>query len=182
MGDRQTKVSKYLSYHLRHAPQELGLTLEPGGWVKVSELLRAASKDKYTITRSELESVVANCEKQRFSFNPTGDKIRANQGHSVEIDLKLEPMGPPEVLYHGTAEKFVDAIVASGLQKMNRHHVHLSTDLQMARKVGSRRGKATIFQVDAAAMDKAGILFYRSANGVWLTDAVPPEYLLPDRL
>jgi putative RNA 2'-phosphotransferase len=86
------------------------------------------------------------------------------------------------VLYHGTAEKFVDAIVASGLQKMNRHHVHLSTDLQMARKVGSRRGKATIFQVDAAAMDKAGILFYRSANGVWLTDAVPPEYLLPDRL
>jgi putative RNA 2'-phosphotransferase len=177
MSDRQTKLSKYLSYHLRHAPQELGLTLEPGGWVQVSDLLTAASKDKYTITRSELETIVATSDKKRFAFDPTGEKIRANQGHSVEVDLKLEPMGPPAVLYHGTPEQFVGGILAEGLQKMSRHHVHLSADLQTARKVGQRRGKAVILQVDAAAMDAAGVLFYRSENGVWLTDYVDPQYL-----
>jgi putative RNA 2'-phosphotransferase len=175
--NRQTKLSKYLSYHLRHAPQELGLTLEPGGWVKINDLLSAASKDKYTIDRSDLESIVANCDKQRFSIDPTGEKIRANQGHSVEVDLKLEPMGPPAVLYHGTPEQSVVAILESGLQKMARHHVHLSADLQTARQVGQRRGKSVILQVDAAAMDAAGVIFYRSANGVWLTDFVAPEYL-----
>jgi putative RNA 2'-phosphotransferase len=175
--NRQTKLSKYLSYHLRHAPQELGLTLEPGGWVKINDLLTAASKDKYTIARSDLESIVANCDKQRFSIDPTGDRIRANQGHSVEVDLKLEPMGPPAVLYHGTPEKSVAVILESGLQKMARHHVHLSADLQTARQVGQRRGKSVILQVDAAAMDAAGVIFYRSANGVWLTDVVAPEYL-----
>jgi putative RNA 2'-phosphotransferase len=175
--NRQTKLSKYLSYHLRHAPQELGLTLEPGGWVKINDLLTAASKDKYTIARSELESIVANCDKQRFSIDPTGEKIRANQGHSVEVDLKLEPMGPPAVLYHGTPEKSVAVILASGLQKMARHHVHLSADMPTAKKVGSRRGTPVILQIDAAAMDAAGAIFYRSGNGVWLTDFVAPEYL-----
>jgi putative RNA 2'-phosphotransferase len=177
MSDRQTKLSKYLSYHLRHAPQELGLSLEPGGWVRVSDLLTAASKDKYTITRSELETIVATSDKKRFSFDPTGEKIRANQGHSVEVDLKLEPMGPPAVLYHGTPEQFASTILGEGLQKMARHHVHLSADVQTAQKVGQRRGKAVILQVDAAAMDAAGLLFYRSENGVWLTDFVAPQYL-----
>jgi putative RNA 2'-phosphotransferase len=107
--DRQTKLSKYLSYHLCHAPQELGLTLQPGGWVNVDDLLKA--KGKYTITRSELESIVANSEKKRFAIDPTGEKIRANQGHSVEVDLKLEPMGSPAVLYHGTPETSVNGIL-----------------------------------------------------------------------
>lgn len=174
-NDRLTKLSKYLSYHLRHAPQELGLTLEPGGWVRVEDLLRAA-KGK-SLMRSDLELVVASCPKQRFSFDATGEKIRANQGHSVEVDLRLEPMGPPEVLYHGTAGKAVAVIEAAGLEKMARHHVHLSADLETARKVGSRRGKPVIFQVDAAAMDRDGFIFYRSDNHVWLTDRVPANYL-----
>jgi putative RNA 2'-phosphotransferase len=135
--DRQTKLSKFLSYHLRHAPQELGLTLQPGGWIEVEDLL----------------------------------------GHSVEVDLKLEPMGPPEILYHGTAEQFVKAILETGLQKMSRHHVHLSADIQTAQKVGMRRGKVAIFQVNAAAMDADGVIFYQSDNGVWLTDCVAPQYL-----
>ncbi len=175
--DRITKLSKYLSYHLRHAPQELGLTLQPGGWVNVADLLRA--KGKYTMTRAELDEVVATSEKKRFAFDESGDRIRANQGHSVEVDLKLEPMGPPAILYHGTAPQFVQAILASGLQKMARHHVHLSADMQTARQVGSRRGAPVIFQVDAAAMDADGVIFYRSENGVWLTDFVAPQYLTP---
>jgi putative RNA 2'-phosphotransferase len=173
--DRTTKLSKYLSYHLRHAPEELGLILQPGGWVNVADLLRA--KGKYTMTRAELDEVVATSDKKRFAFDATGEKIRANQGHSVEVDLKLEPMGPPPWLYHGTPEKSVAAILESGLQKMARHHVHLSADLQTARQVGQRRGKSVILQVDAAAMDAAGVIFYRSGNGVWLTDFVAPEYL-----
>ncbi|MBE9029578.1 RNA 2'-phosphotransferase [filamentous cyanobacterium LEGE 11480] len=178
-SNRQTKISKYLSYHLRHAPQELGLTLQPGGWVNITDLLTAASQDKYTITRQELETIVAESEKQRFAIDPTGEKIRANQGHSVTVDLKLEPMGPPAILYHGTAAQFVDQILESGLKKMARHHVHLSADTRKAKDVGQRRGKPVIFQVDAAAMDAAGIIFYCSENGVWLTDHVPPEYLTP---
>jgi putative RNA 2'-phosphotransferase len=173
-NDRLTKLSKYLSYHLRHAPQEIGLTLEPGGWVRVEELLRAA---KGKLTRSELDIVVASCPKQRFGFDATGEKVRANQGHSVEVDLRLEPMGPPEILYHGTAGKAVDAILVAGLEKMARHHVHLSADRETARKVGSRRGTPVIFQVDAAAMDRDGFVFYRSDNNVWLTDRVPANYL-----
>ncbi len=176
-NDRVTKLSKYLSYHLRHAPQELGLTLEPGGWVRVADLLQA-TKPK-TLTRNELEQVVSTCPKQRFSFDETGEKIRANQGHSVEVDLRLEPMGPPEILYHGTAGKAVEIILVSGLEKMARHHVHLSADLNTARTVGSRRGKPVIFQVDAAGMDRDGFIFYRSDNNVWLTDRVPAGYLKP---
>jgi putative RNA 2'-phosphotransferase len=175
-ADRITKLSKYLSYHLRHAPEELGLTLQPEGWVNVADLLKA--KGKYTMTRAELDEVVATSDKKRFGFDATGEKIRANQGHSVAVDLKLEPMGPPPLLYHGTPEKAVAAILESGLQKMDRHHVHLSGDRQTARQVGSRRGIPVILQVDAAAMDAAGLIFYRSANGVWLTDVVPPEYLV----
>jgi putative RNA 2'-phosphotransferase len=176
-SDRQTKLSKYLSYHLRHAPQELELTLQPGGWVSIADFLTAAAKDKHTITRSELESIVASSDKQRFAIDPTSDRIRANQGHSVEVDLRLEPMEPPPILYHGTSEISVSAILAEGLQKMNRHHVHLSADLQTAQKVGARRGKAIILAVNAAAMAADGLMFYCSENSVWLTDAVPPKYL-----
>lgn len=178
MEDRRLiKVSKYLSKHLRHTPEALGLTLEPGGWVAVDELLDACNRRNFRITRQELEEVVARNNKQRFSFDPTGARIRANQGHSVKIDLQLEPLEPPPVLYHGTGSQNVEAIERDGLKRMSRHHVHLSGDISTALNVGSRHGKPVVFEIDARAMRQAGHVFYRSANGVWLVEHVPPEYL-----
>ncbi len=175
--ERQVKISKYLSKHLRHAPDRLGLTLAPGGWVGVDELMSACAAHQFPLTRAELEAVVASSDKQRFSFDETKTRIRANQGHSVEIDLQLEPQTPPEVLYHGTGEKSVPAILELGLMKMSRHHVHLSQDIDTAHKVGSRHGRPVVFAIAADAMSQAGFTFYCSDNGVWLVDAVPPQYL-----
>ncbi|MGI0490190.1 RNA 2'-phosphotransferase [Alkalinema pantanalense CENA528] len=177
--DRRTKVSKYLSCHLRHKPDEIGLQLEPGGWVKVTELLQACAKHGVVISPTDLEEIVTTNDKQRFSFNPAGDKIRANQGHTVEIDLRLEPQVPPDILYHGTGARSVEAILQSGLLKMTRHHVHLSYEITPAKKVGMRHGKPVVLVVDAAAMHQAGFTFYRSENGVWLTDHVPAQYICP---
>ena len=174
---RLVKTSKYLSKHLRHQPERLGLQLEEGGWVKVADLLRACAAHGFSISRADLDEVVAKNDKQRFSFDETGQRIRANQGHSVEVDLQLEPVEPPPVLYHGTAEPWVSAILRDGLLKMRRHHVHLSGDVETARRVGMRHGKPVILTIDTAAMRAAGILFYRSDNGVWLVDNVPAEYM-----
>jgi len=174
---RLVKISKYLSRHLRHDPDGLGLTLAPGGWVGVDDLLAACARRRFGLSRAELEQVVAQNSKQRFSFDPTGTLIRANQGHSVAVDLQLEPTPPPAVLYHGAGHQTAPLIARAGLDKMRRHHVHLSADPETARAVGARHGRPIIFQVDAAAMAQAGHLFYRSDNGVWLTDAVPPELL-----
>jgi len=177
MSQRYHHISKFLSKHLRHEPERIGLTLAPGGWVRVDDLLAACANHRFPITREELATVVATNDKQRFSFDSTGTHIRANQGHSVEVDLQLEPVDPPDVLYHGTGHQAVESIMLDGLKKMARHHVHLSADPETARKVGSRHGRPVVFTVDAAAMRKAGYIFYRSANGVWLVDHVPPEYL-----
>jgi len=177
---RIVKISKFLSKHLRHSPEALGLRLEAGGWVEVETLLRACAKRGFEITRTQLEEVVAQNDKQRFSFDETGTRIRANQGHSVEVDLQLEPLAPPPVLYHGTARHNVAAILETGLRKMNRHDVHLSTDVETATKVGRRHGAPVVLRVEAAAMHEAGFTFYRSANGVWLVESVPPEYLRTD--
>jgi putative RNA 2'-phosphotransferase len=174
---RLVKVSKYLSKHLRHEPERLGLELQPGGWVGVDELLAACAANRFPLSRAELEQVVERSDKKRFAFDETGTRIRANQGHSVEVDLQLEATEPPPVLYHGTPERNRAVILESGLKKMDRHHVHLSLDEATARKVGERRGKPIIFTVDAAAMRRDGYTFYRSANGVWLVDEVPPKYL-----
>ena len=171
------KVSKYLSKHLRHQPERLGLKLKPGGWVSVEELLSACRKHKFPISRAELEQVVAKSDKQRFSFDSTGTLIRANQGHSVAVDLQLQPVVPPDVLYHGTGHRAVELILQIGLSKMSRHHVHLSQDMQTASTVGARHGRPVVFAIDAAAMHKAGFTFYCSANKVWLVEQVPPEYL-----
>jgi putative RNA 2'-phosphotransferase len=176
---RRTKVSKYLSKHLRHEPESLGLTLAPGGWVDVDELLAACERNRFSVSRAELEEVVSTSDKQRFSFDPSGTRIRANQGHSTEVDLQLEPATPPDVLYHGTAEKTVPLIQSAGLLKMARHHVHLSPDVPTALKVGSRHGRPFVFAVDAAGMARDGHTFFRSENGVWLVDAVPARYLSP---
>jgi putative RNA 2'-phosphotransferase len=174
---RRVKISKYLSKHLRHAPERLGLRLAPGGWVRVEDLLSACAAHRFPITQAELEEVVATSDKQRFSFDATQTQIRANQGHSVPIDLQLEPQNPPAVLYHGTGESSVPAILESGLSKMSRHHVHLSPDMETAQRVGKRHGRPVVFAVDAAAMQRAGFVFYCSANGVWLVDQVPSQYL-----
>jgi putative RNA 2'-phosphotransferase len=174
---RKTTVSKYLSKHLRHAPEDLGLILEPGGWVSVADLLAAAAANGFSISRDELQEVVRDNAKQRFAFDESGERIRANQGHSSDVDLQLPPYPPPPVLFHGTPEALTETIMAEGLKKMARHHVHLSPDVETARKVGMRRGRPVIFAIDAAKMAADGYTFFVSANGVWLTDAVPPAYL-----
>ncbi|HZM77785.1 MAG TPA: RNA 2'-phosphotransferase [Candidatus Limnocylindrales bacterium] len=165
------KVSKRLSYVLRHRPDSVGLTLDEAGWVPVEKLLKALR-----ISRSQLDEVVAGNDKQRFIIE--GDRIRANQGHSVDVDLRLEPIAPPDRLYHGTVARYLDSIREQGLLRGSRHHVHLSADPETAAKVGARRGRPVILKVDSKAMAAAGHVFYRSANGVWLTDSVPPSFLV----
>ncbi|MEO0826276.1 MAG: RNA 2'-phosphotransferase [Cyanobacteria bacterium J06635_15] len=178
MSDKRLiKISKYLSYYLRHQPKALGLTLGKGGWVDVTALLKAAAADGFPISPLELETAVATNDKQRFAFDDSGMRIRANQGHSTPIDLDLAPQMPPDLLYHGTGAQFVPAILNTGLKKMARHHVHLSADPETAYKVGSRHGKPVIFQISTAAMVESGFTFYCSANGVWLVEHVPPDYL-----
>jgi putative RNA 2'-phosphotransferase len=177
MDKRLIHTSKYLAKHLRHAPHELGITLQPGGWVPVDDLLAAAGKRGFPITYDDLLECVETNDKQRFAFDASGELIRANQGHSVAVDLQLEEREPPETLYHGTVERFLPSIQKEGLVRGRRHHVHLSTDIETARKVGARRGIPVILQVDAGRMHRAGHTFLLSANGVWLTDSVLPEYL-----
>ncbi|MEJ8658375.1 RNA 2'-phosphotransferase [Streptomyces sp. MS1.AVA.4] len=172
---RTIKVSKYLSKHLRHQPERIGLALDPNGWVEIDELLRAAAAHGFRITRDELDHVVAANDKRRFMID--GARIRANQGHTVQVDLDLPVAEPPTYLYHGTVGRSLDVIRAEGLRPMARHHVHLSPDRETATRVGARRGKPVVLSVDAGAMHRAGHVFLVSANGVWLTDAVPPEFL-----
>lgn len=174
------RVSKFLSRHLRHAPEDIGLTLEEGGWVGVDDLLAGCSRAGMKVSREELHLVVANSDKKRFAFDESGARIRANQGHSVEVDLQLTAVTPPDVLYHGTAERNRDPIMQTGLLKMKRHHVHLSATVETARIVGARHGKPLVFTVDARAMHAVGIEFYCSDNGVWLVEAVPSQYLRVD--
>jgi putative RNA 2'-phosphotransferase len=174
---RAVRVSKYLSKHLRHRPDRLGITLDSGGWTDVDELLNACARNRFPISRAELEYVVATNDKQRYAFDPTGQRIRANQGHTVEVDLDLPVTTPPDLLYHGTTEQFLPDIRRDGLRPMDRHDVHLSADEATARRVGARRGPPVVLVVDAAAMTAAGHTFRVSANGVWLVSAVPPEYL-----
>ena len=170
--------SKLLSKTLRHQPSLAGLTLGPGGWVAVDDLLRGLSERAgVTITRAELDELVANNNKQRFAYDETGTRIRASQGHSVEVDLELPETPPPETLYHGTGARTVNAIQREGLRKMRRHHVHLSADYGTALTVGARHGAPVVFEVAAAAMTRDGVPFYLSDNHVWLVEAVPPRYL-----
>lgn len=171
-------VSKYLALILRHKPQAAGLELDEQGWAPVADVLRAVEKRFGAFTRTDLEELVRTNDKQRYALDESGTRIRASQGHSVEVELGLEPALPPPLLYHGTTERFLRSILQQGLVKGRRHHVHLSTDLETARKVGGRRaGETVILEVRAADMAAAGHLFYRSANGVWLTDAVPAAFL-----
>jgi putative RNA 2'-phosphotransferase len=171
-------LSKYLGYLLRHDPAAAGLELGAGGWVPVDELLAGLARTGRPIDRGRLEAVVAGGEKRRYEI--VDDRIRASQGHSRPVDLQLEPVRPPEVLFHGTVERFLAPIREHGLRPGQRTHVHLSADVATARTVGARRGEPVVLRVDAAGMHAAGALFYRATNGVWLTDRVPPERLSVD--
>ncbi|HEX8834875.1 MAG TPA: RNA 2'-phosphotransferase [Abditibacteriaceae bacterium] len=178
MEDKQRiRISKFLSKHLRHAPGDIGLQLADGGWVEVDALLHACAARGVRLNRDMLDEVVLTNDKKRFAFDEGGTRIRANQGHSIEVDLQLQTQTPPPILYHGTALRNVESILKSGIEKRNRHHVHLSEDTETAVKVGMRYGKPIVLQIDAAAMHNAGHLFFQSENGVWLTDEVPPIFI-----
>lgn len=174
----RTRVSRFLSLVLRHKPQEIGLQLDGQGWTDVAELIDKAAAAGKIFTVQELEQIVATNDKQRFAYNEDRTRIRASQGHSIEVELQLEAANPPEQLYHGTVEKFLRAIQSQGLRKMNRHHVHMSKDRSTAEKVGDRRGEAIILTINSGDMSREGFDFYLSANGVWLTDHVPVKYII----
>jgi putative RNA 2'-phosphotransferase len=170
--------SKLLSKVLRHQPSLARLTLGGGGWVAVDDLLHGLrERAGVALTRVELDEIVANNNKQRFAYDETGTRIRASQGHSVEVDLQLTETAPPETLYHGTGAQTAASIQREGLRKMRRHHVHLSADIPTALKVGARHGRPVVFAVAAGEMSRAGAPFYRSDNGVWLVESVAPRYL-----
>lgn len=176
-NSRLVKVSKYLSWVLRHNPEQIGLKLDPNGWVVIEQLLKAAKNHNFPISQKELNYVVETNDKKRFSIDSTYSLIRANQGHTVKVDLKLETAIPPDILYHGTGNNLIDSIQKTGLNKMSRHHVHLSKDITTAINVAKRKGTPVVFSVNAMAMYKDGYSFYLSANEVWLVDEVPSKYL-----
>lgn len=172
------KVSRKLSLVLRHDPSAIDIQLDENGWTDVSILLNKLSDRGLTTSMDLLEKVVRENDKQRFSFNEDKTKIRANQGHSIQVDLGMEQQVPPETLYHGTASRFIDSIQSSGLEKRNRQHVHLSEERETATKVGQRHGRPVILLVAAKTMHEAGHQFYLSQNGVWLTDSVPTDFII----
>lgn len=174
---RATAVSKFLSLVLRHQPETVGITLDSAGWVGVQELLDALRKNSFPVSEAELQEVVASSDKQRFGFSGDGLFIRANQGHSVEVELGYQPIAPPEVLFHGTVEQFLPSIRDVGLIKGQRHHVHLSLDETTAYQVGQRRGRPVILKIRSAQMHTDGHVFYVTSNGVWLTEQVPVRYI-----
>ena len=171
-----TQISKLISLVLRHHPERLGLALDAHGWADASALIDAINAIQ-PFDMEQLEAIVRADPKQRYAFSPDKSRIRANQGHSIPIDLELIPRTPPVMLWHGTGERFVSAILREGLKPMGRQYVHLSADPDTAMKVGRRHGRPVLFTVDAAWMASDGLLFYRSENGVWLADAVPSQYL-----
>jgi putative RNA 2'-phosphotransferase len=172
-------LSRYLSYLLRHHPEAVGLSLDPSGWVPVEVLLVALAAHGRALDGVALERLVSTSDKQRFELRD--GRIRAAQGHSVPVDLALPALAPPDVLYHGTAARFLPSIRASGLEPRGRRHVHLSADAATATTVGARHGRPVVLRVDAAGMHAAGYTFHRAANGVWLTAAVPVRWIVePD--
>jgi putative RNA 2'-phosphotransferase len=178
--DRTVRASKFLALVLRHDPERIGLVLDDGGWADVDELLAAAARHGTVMSRAELEDVVRTSPKQRFTFDAAADRIRANQGHSVAVDLGLRPVVPPAALFHGTARRALPAILAEGLRPMGRRQVHLSADRETALAVGRRHGVPVVLAVDSGRLHRDGQAFYRSVNGVWLTGAVAARHLAVD--
>jgi len=177
VSDPYKHKSKFLSLILRHDPGKAGVTLDEAGWVDVDALLEGCARAGQSITLDELREIVRTSDKQRFALSEDGRQIRANQGHSVTVDLGYDPAEPPAVLYHGTADRFLTSIRTQGLLKGARHHVHLSERVETASQVGTRHGRLALLEVNAAAMQRDGNTFYRTQNGVWLVDHVPARYL-----
>lgn len=177
-NNKLTKTSIFISLILRHKPETIGITLDEHGWANVRALIEGVNRTGgHSLTMETLEEIVRTDEKQRYAFNEDHTLIRANQGHSIPVDVELEEKCPPDILWHGTGEKFVPSIDAQGLLPQSRLYVHLSTDLETARKVGSRHGRPVIYEVDCRQMHQDGYTFYISANKVWLTKQVPERYL-----
>jgi len=170
------KLSKYLSYILRHNPDSIGLELDKNGWADIDELIKKTTN--FSLNRFNIDLTVQTNDKQRFSISEDGLKIRANQGHTIEIDLDLKSIKPPPVLYHGTASRFIDSIIREGLTKQKRHHVHLTESLEIASSVGNRYGKLVLLSIFTNEMINDGYIFFKTVNNVWLVDNVPFKYLV----
>ena len=177
-SNSDVKLGRFLSLVLRHDPSAAGITLDEHGWADVKALLAGVSRTGRNINMDTLERIVRENNKQRYSFNGDHTKIRANQGHSIPVDLELEEAEPPQRLYHGTASRFLSAIYREGIRKMGRQYVHLSGDFETAMAVGRRHGNPVVLTIDAAAMARDGVAFYRSENGVWLCEHVEPKYFV----
>ncbi len=176
-NSHDVRISKYMSFLLRHHPEAGPIILDHHGWCAVEELISALQKKDRDFNQKDLDRIVRNDEKQRYSYNEDHTKIRANQGHSIPVDVDLKRCTPPAVLYHGTGEKSVSSILQEGLKPMSRLYVHLSTTVQQAEKVGARHGRPIVFLIYADQMAQDGYAFYLSANHIWLSASVPPAYL-----
>lgn len=178
MSKTRIQQSKFLSLVLRHKPEEIGMQLDPEGWLDIQELIENANARGHNLSLEIVHELVAESDKQRFALNEDGTKIRANQGHSVrEVELNLPVVSPPTLLFHGTVLDFINSIREAGLQKRSRNHVHLSHDQETASRVGMRRGKPIILTIRSQEMAELGFNFFLSANGVWLTDHVPVKFI-----
>jgi putative RNA 2'-phosphotransferase len=177
MSKKEINISKFLSLVLRHQPETIGIQIDQNGWADVTELLEKSNNYGVKFDRETLNHIVDTNSKKRFAFNETLDKIRASQGHSIEIELGYNNQKPPEILYHGTGDKSVQSIIEKGLEKRSRQHVHMSSDIETALKVGQRHGKPFVFKVLAGQMYDDNFQFFISENGIWLTDNVPTKYL-----
>ncbi len=177
MKNNDSKISKYISLILRHKPEEIGLKLDEHGYLGVLDLIEGLNKSYEGFSMDDLERIVREDSKGRYSFNEDKSKIRANQGHSIKVDLGLEPIKPPKVLYHGTGRKYLESILKNGLIKKERNYVHLSKDIETASIVGKRHGDLVILEVDSESMFNNGIKFYLSKNNVWLCNYVPKKYI-----
>lgn len=178
MSSRLVKTSKFLSLVLRHKPETIGLRLDKSGWVSVKELLSACHAHGFPLTLEELQAVVDQDDKKRFAWSADGSRIRANQGHSIEVELGYPPLTPPEILYHGTAAHNLSSIKEQGISKGRRHHVHLSGDTATATRVGQRHGKPLVLEIKSGLMHRDGFVFHQSENGIWLTEHVPASYIV----
>ncbi|APA93939.1 MULTISPECIES: RNA 2'-phosphotransferase [Myroides] len=174
---RKKSIGKFLSLVLRHEPSKIGIQLDDNGWADVEELISKCGKHRVSFTKKELDEIVETNNKKRYAYSTDGTKIRANQGHSIAVDLEFTPVEPPQFLYHGTADRFLSGIGKEGIKKMSRQHVHLSQDKETAISVGSRHGRVVVLTILASKMHEEGIEFYQSANGVWLTDYIDPKYI-----
>ena len=177
MGDQLKHISKFMSLVLRHKPEEIGLQLDEQGWANVNELIDKMNANGFDVNAGIINEVVVTNDKKRFAFNDDKRLIRASQGHSIGVDLNLQEMIPPDILYHGTTHKYLESIFKNGLKSQSRQHVHLSAAIETAKVVGGRHGKPVVLLINARSMHEAGLKFYLSENKVWLADAVPAEYI-----